>query len=115
MLLIPLCGHQAEHLTWTMNTEHLGPTGTAGQHSTKREINPDQPHQDQSGGSHNYAALAPRLISLTDVMDRVALKRTSIYQLVKTKDFPAPVKIQRASRWVDQEITAWIREQMTKR
>lgn len=48
-------------------------------------------------------------------MDRVSLRRTSIYELIKTRDFPAPVKIQRASRWVDIEISDWIRAQMSKR
>lgn len=48
-------------------------------------------------------------------MAQVALKRTSIYELIKTRDFPAPVKIQRASRWVDIEISDWIRVQMSKR
>lgn len=65
---------------------------------------------------HNNAdPVNPRLISLIDVMERVALKRTSIYQLIKTKQFPAPVKIQRASRWVDIEISDWITNQMSKR
>jgi predicted DNA-binding transcriptional regulator AlpA len=59
--------------------------------------------------------MASRLISIAEVMDRVALKRTSIYGLIKTQHFPAPVKIQRASRWVDIEVSNWIRVQMSKR
>lgn len=78
-----------------------------------------QPDQRQTTATtiiHKDAnAVNPRLISLVDVMERVALKRTSIYQLVKSKQFPAPVKIQRASRWVDSEISNWITKQMAKR
>ncbi|WIV97003.1 helix-turn-helix transcriptional regulator [Kinneretia aquatilis] len=64
---------------------------------------------------NSKTGLDPRLISLPEVMERVALKRTSIYELIKTQEFPAPVKIQRASRWVDIEVSDWIRVQMSKR
>ncbi|WP_256490235.1 helix-turn-helix transcriptional regulator [Ideonella oryzae] len=81
----------------------------------RRPPRPDQPTPCATDPGNGSGALAPRLISLPEVMDRVALKRTSIYELIKTRDFPAPVKIQRASRWVDIEISDWIRVQMSKR
>jgi prophage regulatory protein len=88
-----------------------------GQASSTRNLsqpNPDPRHA--IAPTHSDAtAVDPRLISLADVMERVALKRTSIYQLIKLQEFPAPVKIQRASRWVDLEISDWIRNQMSKR
>jgi prophage regulatory protein len=81
----------------------------------RSQSKPDQPKNVATAPDNDDNGLAPRLISLTDVMERVALKRTSIYQLIKTQEFPAPVKIQRASRWVDIEVSDWIRAQMSKR
>jgi prophage regulatory protein len=88
------------------------------QATSTNNLNQPKPDQRQTTGTiaHSDAnAVPPRLISLVDVMARVALKRTSIYQLIKTQEFPAPVKIQRASRWVDVEVSDWIRNQMSKR
>lgn len=86
-------------------------TGTD-QHRPPRR---DRPTPSSADPDNDASEWAPRLISLAEVMNRVSLKRTSIYELIKTQDFPAPVKIQRASRWVDIEISDWIRVQMSKR
>lgn len=48
------------------------------------------------------------LITLPEVIKRVSLQRTSIYQMILSNTFPAPLKVGRASRWVDQEISLWI-------
>lgn len=88
------------------------------QASSTTNLSQPKPDQRQTTGTTTQSdvnAATPRLISLADVMERVALKRTSIYQLIKSKQFPAPVKIQRASRWVDSEISNWITKQMAKR
>lgn len=47
---------------------------------------------------------------LPQVQQRTGLGRTSIYQLIKTASFPAPVKVGHASLWVEAEISAWINE-----
>lgn len=88
------------------------------QASSTNNLDQPKPDQRQTAGMIAHSdtnAVSPRLISLVDVMERVALGRTSIYQLIKTHEFPAPVKIQRASRWVDIEISDWIQNQMSKR
>lgn len=56
-----------------------------------------------------------RLIPLEEVIQRTGMKRTSIYCLLKCNEFPRPVKILRASRWAEHEVSAWIQEQMAKR
>lgn len=49
-----------------------------------------------------------KLIALPAVIDRVALKRTTIYGLIKKRKFPAPVKVGGASRWVEGEIDDFV-------
>lgn len=108
-------GHEAGPLPRIMRTaDHQLRDRATGIHQ-HRLSRPGQPTPSATAPDTGASELIPRLISLTEVMNRVALKRTSIYELIKTQGFPAPVKIQRASRWVDIEISDWIRAQMSKR
>ena len=56
-----------------------------------------------------------KLIRLPAVSERVTMKRTAIYGLIKAGRFPAPVKIGSTSAWVDLEITSWLSERMAAR
>lgn len=50
-----------------------------------------------------------RLLRLGEVMKRVPLKRSAIYQLAKQGSFPKPVNMgSRSVAWVESEIDAWI-------
>lgn len=49
-----------------------------------------------------------KLIPLPAVIARVSLQRTAIYKLIKRQKFPAPVKVGGASRWVEDEVDAFI-------
>ncbi len=51
-----------------------------------------------------------KLLRLPAVMDRVGLRRTSIYKLISAGTFPAPKKIGRASLWVEYEVDQWIHQ-----
>lgn len=57
----------------------------------------------------------PSLISIQQVIDQTGVGRTTIYALIKLDDFPRPVKVGNASRWVQEEISDWIRTLMLKR
>ena len=52
-----------------------------------------------------------RLLRLADVEDLVKLRRAAIYKRIKSGHFPRPVKLGRASRWIDDEVIAFMREQ----
>ena len=54
-----------------------------------------------------------KLLRLTDVMDRVGLKKSKIYELIKGGNFPEQIKICGASTWLDTEIDKWIMEQVS--
>lgn len=51
-----------------------------------------------------------RLIRLPAVSDMVSLSRSSIYARVKAGTFPAPIKIGKASGWIETEIQEWIED-----
>ena len=55
-----------------------------------------------------------KLIRLPEVMERVGLKKSAIYDRIQGKEFPAPVKIGGASTWPDQEINDWIALQISR-
>ena len=49
-----------------------------------------------------------RLLRLSEVIERTALSRSSIYRLMRDGAFPEPLKIgPRAVRWWESEIEAW--------
>ena len=49
-----------------------------------------------------------QLLRLSEVEGLVGLKKSKIYAMVKQGDFPAPLKIGRASSWLRSELEAWI-------
>lgn len=61
----------------------------------------------QSSDSHAHSPL--RLIRLSDVMRQTGLRRTSIYARIKEGTFPLAVKLGTSSRWVEEEVSEWIR------
>lgn len=50
-----------------------------------------------------------RLIRLPEVMETIGFRRTHIYEMVKTGQFPAPFKPSgSASRWSENEVLTWV-------
>lgn len=56
-----------------------------------------------------------RIIRLPEVIARVGLGRTAIYDRIRAKTFPEPVKLGRASGWVEAEVSAWLQKQIENR
>ena len=54
-------------------------------------------------------------LRLPQVVARVGLKSTRIYQLIGDGDFPAPAKLgERAVGWLEHEVEAWIRDRAAR-
>ncbi len=54
-----------------------------------------------------------RLIRLPEVMDRVGLSRSSIYQYIQQGRFPAQINLgSRCVAWNSEDIDAWIQEKV---
>lgn len=57
----------------------------------------------------------PRLLRLKEVQERVGISKTTIYDRVKAKSFPAPVHLGTMAAWVEAEVDAWILERISER
>ena len=47
-------------------------------------------------------------LNLKQVIDKVAIQKSKIYELISNKEFPAPIKIGTMSRWSQFEIVEWM-------
>lgn len=57
-----------------------------------------------------------RMLRLPNVLLRVGLGRSHVLAMVKSGDFPAPVKLgARAVAWVESEVNAWIEARINSR
>jgi prophage regulatory protein len=57
------------------------------------------------------------LLRLRDVMDRVGLRSSAIYQSVQRGTFPKPIRLGNSVSvaWLDQEVDAWLRARLISR
>jgi len=53
-----------------------------------------------------------RLIRMPEVMKMAGIGKTAIYGRIKDHTFPAPVKVGRASTWVESDVQKWVDEQI---
>lgn len=59
----------------------------------------------------NSETTAPRLLRITDVMERTALSRSYIYAKIKRGEFPRPLSLgYKCSRWVSDDVDAWVKQ-----
>lgn len=59
--------------------------------------------------------MAAVLLRLPQVLARVGLKTTRLYQLVGDGEFPAPVRIgERSVGWPEDEVEAWIQARIAQ-
>lgn len=61
-------------------------------------------------------AQAPRLIRRPEVLERVGLSSSTLYEMTAAGEFPAPIPIGRqAVAWLDSEVDAWIKQRIELR
>lgn len=64
----------------------------------------------------NSKAQAPRLIRRPEVLERVGLSSSTLYEMTAAGEFPAPIPIGRqAVAWLDSEVDAWIKQRIELR
>jgi prophage regulatory protein len=56
-----------------------------------------------------------RILRLPEVIARVNLGKSSIYSLIKAGGFPQPLRLGRASGWLEHEIEDWIQARAAER
>ena len=50
------------------------------------------------------------LVPLRQLESIVGFRKSKIYQLIESGEFPPPIKIGRSSRWPSSEISDWVQE-----
>jgi prophage regulatory protein len=53
-----------------------------------------------------------KIIRLPKVKELVGLGKTAIYDKIKEGDFPKPIKLGRASGWLEGDVQEWIGQQV---
>lgn len=48
-----------------------------------------------------------KFLKLPDVLDRVGVSRTTVYDLIKAGKFPEPLRVGRSTLWPDYKIREW--------
>jgi len=57
-----------------------------------------------------------KILRLPDLCDKVGLKSSAIYEMVKAGEFPAPVKLtKRSSGWIESEANEWLLKKSEQR
>jgi prophage regulatory protein len=55
------------------------------------------------------------LLRLPDVLARVGLKKTALYEMIKAGTFPAPIRLGlRCSAWPSDAIDGWVRARIAE-
>jgi prophage regulatory protein len=59
--------------------------------------------------------MAAAFLRLPQVMARVGLRATRIYQLIGDHDFPQPIRLgERSVAWLEGEVEGWIQERAAR-
>ena len=56
-----------------------------------------------------------RLIKIDTVCGIVGISRATVYRLIRSDEFPGPVKIGAASLWVEREVIGWVETRIAAR
>lgn len=65
--------------------------------------------QQQAEASNDRAARMT-FVRLTTILDLIPISRSHVWEMIKRKEFPSPVKLsRRISAWRLDEVEAWIR------
>ena len=60
--------------------------------------------------------LGQRVLTLREVIAKTCLGKSSIYDLIKSGEFPAPLKLTvRKSGWLEIEIDQWLEDKRAER
>lgn len=71
----------------------------------------------KGGSSNKYQTVfVGNLIGLQDIKRKTTLGKTTVYQQIKERNFPAPVHIgRRRVAWVEAEVDTWVRSRIEER
>ena len=56
--------------------------------------------------------MSERLHTLTQVQEQTGFRKTKLYELIFTEEFPEPIQLGLAVRWLESEVQLWIIQQI---
>ena len=56
--------------------------------------------------------MSERLLILTQVQYQTGLRKYKLYELISAEEFPEPIHLGRAGRWLESEVQLWIKQQI---
>ena len=56
--------------------------------------------------------MSQRLLILTQVQYQTGLRKHKLYELISAEEFPEPIHLGRARRWLESEVQLWIKQQI---
>ena len=59
--------------------------------------------------------MSERLLDVNGVAAKLGLSKSLVWRLAGGVDFPKPVRIESATRWLDSELDAWIQARASER
>lgn len=76
------------------------------------EMDAAEKQQPEPRADHRRGQGELRFLSLTDVLDRLTISRSLLYELIKDpiQPFPAPIHIGRRSVWVESEVESYMQD-----
>lgn len=68
-------------------------------------------HRKTAQAARTTSTMPERFLSLRDILGRLTISRSLLYELIKdpVRPFPAPVHIGRRSVWIEAEVEAYMR------
>lgn len=80
------------------------------------ELNAAEPAKSRLSADKGDSECGIRFLSLRDVLDRLTISRSLLYELIKdpVQPFPAPIHIGRRSVWVENEVESYMQEILIK-
>lgn len=55
-----------------------------------------------------------KLLPCPEVLDRIGLKKSRLYALIRENNFPEPIKVGSRSLWPSNQVDAWIAERIAQ-
>lgn len=72
----------------------------------------EQPTKESAALQHEPVTTTTRILRLPQVLALVGLRRSTVYNHIQNGVFPKPIKLGRASGWIQAEVQAWIQSQI---
>jgi len=55
------------------------------------------------------------LLTLAQLCEALSLSSTTVYKLIRSGRFPAPIRVGKLSRWSSRDVDQWIADRETER